>query len=83
MVSGCSGQVTEPFLASESSVKGEEPQGLPLQIAVSQSMYAARPCAQHRESATEASVLGEKAVMCVYMRGEHNCMLIHLVVESL
>lgn len=46
-------------------------------------MYAARPCAQHRESATEASVLGEKAVMCVYMRGEHNCMLIHLVVESL
>lgn len=65
MVSGCSGQVTEPLLASESSVKGEEPQGLPLRIAVSQSMYAARPCAQHRESATEASVLGEKAGMCV------------------
>lgn len=27
-----------------------------------------------RESATEASVLGEKDVVCVYMLKEHNCM---------
>lgn len=62
MISGCSGQVTEPLLASESSVKGEEPQGLPLRTSVSHSVYAARP---HRGSATEASVLGEKGVVCV------------------
>ena len=43
----------------------------------------------HAPSTGKVSVLGEKGVLCVcvcvcvYMCGEHNCMLIHLVVESL